>query len=271
MRFFYNFFYILFDLLRKTFRIWSLAFFEFKLLYRDSRLGMLWAILSPLSQIGVYWFVFGIGLRVRSNMAGYPYLVWMLPGITAWYFCSKGVLTGAGELRSKLQLISKVNMPPYVLLASKIIAILLDHLILALIMFIILFANGWTPETHSWQMLYYTLSALIFMFALSMATSVLTLYANDFQRGLAAIMRLMFFMTPILWLPREDMPTWFVRVTDFNPFYYVINGYRSALLYRTDFWTDARGATVFWGTTLLLFALGCQWQTKIKNELSDFL
>ena len=56
-----NIFEITWTLLKNTSRIWELARFEFSLQYRDSRLGGLWAILTPLMQISIYWLVFGIG------------------------------------------------------------------------------------------------------------------------------------------------------------------------------------------------------------------
>ena len=53
-------------------RIGALAVFEYKLGTKDLFLGRLWKLLSPLIQIGVYWLVFGIGLRSGTPVDGFP-------------------------------------------------------------------------------------------------------------------------------------------------------------------------------------------------------
>ena len=169
-------------LLRDIPRVWELARFEFTLQYRDSHLGLVWAILSPLTQIGVYWFTFGIGLRHGSPMGEYPFIVWLVCGMTAWNHLSKGILGGAGELRAKQSLISKVSIPPYLLLVSQEVAFLMDQIMRLLIMFLLMVANGWRPDRYALNLCYYIFCSLCFCVASSTVFSVLTLIAADFRR-----------------------------------------------------------------------------------------
>lgn len=55
------------------YKIYKLALYDFITPLRDTYLGALWIILSPLSQIGVYWFVFGLGIRNGKPIDGHPF------------------------------------------------------------------------------------------------------------------------------------------------------------------------------------------------------
>ena len=258
-------------LLRNTPRVWELARFEFTLQYRDSRLGMVWAILSPLTQIGVYWFTFGIGLRHGSPMGGYPYVVWLVCGMTAWNHLSKGVLSGAGELRSKQGLIAKVSIPPYLLLASRALAALMDHALQIAIMFTIMVANGWRPDHYAPNLCYYIFCSFCFCIAASTIFSAFTLIAADFRRLLESAMRLLFFLSPIFWNPGDNLPAWFQILLVISPFSYIVTGYRNSLLFHQNFWQRPMETAAFWTLTVLLYLFGCQWQSKLHEKMADFI
>lgn len=266
-----NIFEITWTLLKNTSRIWELARFEFSLQYRDSRLGGLWAILTPLMQISIYWLVFGIGLRGNANRDGYPYIVWLICGLTAWNYLSRCVLSGAGELRAKKGLISKIDIHPYLILASRELSLLLEHILMLIVMSLMLVANGWRPDRYAVNLIYYIFSSLCFSFALSTIFSALALLAADFRRFLGSAMRMMFFLSPTLWTPGNNLPLWFHILFRLNPFNYIVTGYRESLLYHQAFWTRPVETAVFWGITLILYGYGCQWQSRIYQELADFV
>ncbi len=259
------------DLATNLRRIWEMSRFEFRLLYRESRLGMVWAILSPLVQIGAYWFVFGVGLRERGNIGDLPYLVWMVPGITAWFFLTKALPGGSGELRNKATMLSRVTIGPYLLLASRLLAQLFEHIGMLIIMFAILLANGWRPDVYAFNLVYYVVASFCFALAFDMVFSVLTLIAEDFKRVLSMVLRLLFFLMPILWMPEPGKMDWFFTIQKYNPLYYVVKGYRDSLLYQTPFWRDTETLLIFWAITVVLYLIGCQWQSRVRDRIADFV
>ena len=266
-----NIFEITWTLLKNTSRIWELARFEFHIQYRDSRLGLLWAILTPLTRIGVYWFVFGVGLRTGADRQGYPYIVWLVCGVSAWSYISRGILGGAAELRAKKGLIAKIDIPPYLILASKELALLMEHVMLLVIMFVIIFSNKWRPDFYAANLIYYIFCVLCFSFAAAAVFSALSLIAADFQRLLDSVMRLMFFLSPIFWSPGDNLPAWFYQFLFINPIYYIITGYRNSLLFHQNFWERSTETVAFWLVTLLFYIYGCQWQSRIHEEMADFI
>lgn len=62
-----------------------LSLYELKQAYAGNLLGLLWVFLNPLSQIGVYWLVFGLGIRGGAPVHGVPYFVWLVCGLVTWF------------------------------------------------------------------------------------------------------------------------------------------------------------------------------------------
>ena len=86
--------YVLKENYQNIYRIWSIAKYEIKADMRDSKLGMFWNFASPLIQILTYWFVFGYVFN-RGDINGIPYLVWMLGGMSVWFFVSPCITDGS--------------------------------------------------------------------------------------------------------------------------------------------------------------------------------
>ena len=62
---------------------------DLKKRFADSYFGILWAFVSPIITICVYWFVFTVGMRGGGNeVNGYPYVLWLISGLIPWFLFS---------------------------------------------------------------------------------------------------------------------------------------------------------------------------------------
>lgn len=252
-------------------RIAALAYFEYKLGTKDMFLGGLWKILSPFIQIGAYWFVFGIGLRNGAPIGGIPYVVWLTCGVTAWSWLSGCINQTAGSIYRKAAMLTRSNIPTCLIPLSSVLAKTLDNGWTIAFMLMIYFANGCMPTSTAWGLLYYLFCGLIFLSVCSLITSALVMLARDFQKVLQAVMRLMFFLSPIFWRPSYSLPEAF-RLFDFcNPFGYVIRGFRNCLLYNTSILSAWRNGIAFWMIVAILYLIGSAFQSKMRKDLLDYL
>ena len=89
------------------YRILSLIKYERLAKNRESKLGSLWDILSPIIQIGTYWFVFGLGIRGGKPVGDIPYMMWMLGGLIPWFFLSACIRNGTSSILSKVALLAQ--------------------------------------------------------------------------------------------------------------------------------------------------------------------
>ena len=78
---------------------------------RGAALGWMWAIIKPTVTIFVYWFAFSIGLRMSSNVNGYPYFLWLIAGVVPWFYMSEMISGGTDAIRRYGYLVTKMKFP----------------------------------------------------------------------------------------------------------------------------------------------------------------
>ena len=259
------------DIFSNLKRIYYLALFEYKVATKDMFLGRLWKILSPLIQIGAYWLVFGIGLRSGQPIDGIPYVVWLTCGVTAWIIISKGISKSAGAVYRKASLLTRSNIPTCLMPISSVLSGLMDSMWTVVIMLLIYFGNGCTPTVSALGIIYYLICILAFLSSVSLVTSVLVMLARDFQNIIQAVMRLLFFLSPIFWQPSYNLPSTFLLFDKCNPIGYIIRGFRNSLLYNVSIFDNKEGMIIFWSIVIIFYFIGASFQVKMKKNLLDYL
>lgn len=267
---FENFKEVINELIKNRAIIFRVAKFDYQLQNKDTYLGKLWSFITPFIQIGTYWLVFGIGLRQGKDVNGYTYLVWMLVGLVPWFYISSAILQGANSIYTKSNIVTKMKFPVSTIPVSKIIQEFYEFLMLMIIMFIVLLFSGVMPRIHWFNLIYYIVYCVAFLISLSMVTSVLTMLARDIYKLLNSLIRLLFYVTPILWV-MDNMPILYQRIMNFNPIFYIVQGFRESILYNTSFYQHWKMVLFMWGLNAILFSIGCLLQAKFKNKFIDLL
>lgn len=247
-----------------------IARYDYKLLNKDSYLGKAWSILTPLLQIAVYWLVFGMGIRSGRDVDGHPFLLWMLCGLVPWFFMNHSITSGASSIYRKAGVVTKMRYPISTVPIGVIVTGWLEHIMVLLILFITLLGHGYYPTVHYLNLVYYMLFSFVFLSSLALITSVLTMLARDFEKVLANIVRLLFYITPILW-SMDRMPETYQQFSKANPVYYVVTGFRESILYDIDFWKHPLRIIFFWTLNFILFVIGCNLQYKYRKKFSDLV
>lgn len=252
-------------------RIAALAYFQYRIGTKDFFLGEIWKLLTPFIQIGAYWLVFGIGLRSGLPIDGIPYVVWLTCGVAPWYWMNSCIARSASSIYGKAAMLTRSNIPTCLIPLSSVLASAMDSGWSFLLMLIIYFANGCMPTASALGLLYYIFSGLMFLSVCSLITSALVMLARDFQKLIQAVMRLMFFLSPIFWKPGKTLPGAFHAFDICNPFGYIIRGFRNSLLYNTSILSDGRETIIFWCIVLVLYLIGSSFQSKMRKNLLDYL
>lgn len=251
-----------------------LSMYELKSANRNNYLGILWELINPGIQIAIYWFVFGF-VQDRGTIPGehgqIPYLVWMLAGIVLWFFIYPSITQGSRSIYSRLRMVSRMNFPLSAIPSYVILSLLYPQLLLMGIIIVIFQFTGYPISIYYLQLPYFLFASLIFLFALSLITSTIATIIRDFQMLLQAVMRVLLYITPILWSP-ERLGETFAFIMRLNPVYYLIEGYRYALLGEGWFITVHPAITLyFWGLVILLLAVGSYMHVRFRRHFIDFL
>ncbi len=268
--------YVLQENFHNLFRIYSISKYELLGDMRDSKLGLFWNFAHPLIQVLTYWFAFGIVFEkkaVTSYGVTVPYIFWMMGGMVVWFFISPCITNGCNAVFSKVNVITKMKFPVSILPATVVLKELFNHFCLMVILLIIFLFGGIYPTWHWIGLIYYALCAIIFSISLSMTTSVLNMLARDTRKLVLACMRLLLYLTPILWDIKQltHMPKIVGLVMKANPIYYVVQGYRDCFFYHKGILFYSHSMIAFWVITLILFVFGSYMMYKFKHKFIDLI
>lgn len=268
--------YVLYENFTNLFRIYSIAKYELLGDMRDSKLGLFWNFAHPLIQVLTYWFAFGIVFN-RNDVTTYgittPYIFWMMGGMVVWFFISPCITNGCNAVFSKVNVITKMKFPVSILPATVVLKELFNHFCLMIILVFIFLVGGIYPNFHWISLLYYMFCAIVFSIALSMTTSVLNMLARDTRKLVLACMRLLLYLTPILWDIKQltHMPSIVGVVMKANPIYYIVQGYRDCFFYHKGILFYSHSMIAFWIITISLFVFGSYMMYKFKHKFIDLI
>ena len=247
----------------------KLAKNDFKTRYAGSYLGIVWAFIQPIVTVVVYWFVFQVGLR-NGNVGNFPFVLWLIAGLVPWFFFSEAWNSGTNALIEYSYLVKKVVFKISILPVIKVLSALFVHLFFILFTLVLYSCYGYFPDIYTLQVFYYTACMIILTLALSYMTSALVIFFRDLTQIISIILQVGVWMTPIMW-QITMVPEKFRFLFEINPMYYIVCGYRDALINKVWFWDNFYTTAWFWSITLFLFAVGTLIFKRLKVHFADIL
>ncbi len=254
-----------------------LSLYELKSSNSNNYLGMAWEIINPLIQILIYWFVFGYGIRQRNeipleNGMEVPFIHWMLAGIILWFFFYQSTIKGSKSIYSRLRMLSKMNFPMSVIPNYIIFSQLYIHLVMWFITVVIMQISGYPINFYYLQFVYFLFATFIFIFALALVTSTLSTIIRDVHMFLNATLRMLLYLSPILWQISGIDDPFIQTIMKINPLYYLIEGYRAGFFGLGWYFIENWEYTLyFWAVTGMLLIIGSTIHVKFRRHFIDFL
>lgn len=249
--------------------MFKLAKNDFKTKYVGSYLGIVWAFVQPVVTILVYWFVFGIGLK-SGNVGDIPFVLWLIAGLVPWFFFSDSLSAGTSTMMEYQYLVKKVVFKISILPVVKVLSALFVHLFFMLITVIIYWCYGYTPDLYTIQIFYYSLCTFVMGLALVYFTCSVVVFFRDTSQLVMIFLQVGVWMTPIMWqvsiLPQKLL--WIFKAM---PMYYIVSGYREALIYKSWFWDKPYETMYFWIVILIMLGIGTTIFKKLKIHFADVL
>ena len=246
--------------IKNFYLIQRLAQFQIKITNHNNYLGIAWEVLNPALQIMVYWLVFGLGIRSNAPIHGIPFVFWLLVGISMWFFINQGVLEGTKSISQKFNQVAKMNFPLSIIPTYIVTSRFYGHLGLLAIIIIACMFNGIIPSIHIVQLLIYV------PFAYLLTSSVALLIMQ-------ALMRILFYMSPILWVPKNHGVSGLIhQIMLFNPVYFIAESYRAAILFHQWYFIDHWKLMLYNVIIILLFFIvGSILHRRYRDHFADFL
>ncbi len=250
--------------------IWKLAKNDFKSKYAGSYMGIVWAFIQPVVTVLVYWFVFTIGGRAPSGDKGYPFVLWLIVGIVPWFFFADALGQGTSALLSYQFLVKKVVFKISILPIIKIISAFFIHVFLVAVTIVLLILNGYYPNIYWIQIFYFSACAFLLVLGMSYITCSVVVFFRDLGQIISIALQVGVWITPIMW-DIETLSRPLQIIFKLNPVYYLVDGYRMALLDKMWFWQHFYSTAYFWIFTVVMFLCGALVFKRLKVHFADIL
>ncbi len=242
---------------------------DFAQRFTGNTLGVAWAVLAPVLQLALFAFVFGLVFQARiPGLDGLGYVVYLSLGMWPWFAFSDAVSRGATALTDQATLLGKVALPPWQLVAARVLTAFGLHGGGFLVVLVAL--SVFTPHVNP-AYLPLTLLAWMALAAIALASaiilSVIHIFFRDLQQivqyGLTAVM----FLTPILYSV-DAVPAAIGAIQAGNPFNGAIAGIRDPLMSG-----DLAHAVPWlaWCFAAVLALLAAAIYRRFRAHLVDFL
>ncbi len=255
------------DLWRYRELLYFLAWRDILVRYKQTVVGVGWALLKPLLAAIAFTVVFGKLAKLPSGEVPYPLLVAvaMLP----WQFFAGGLAEASSSLLSNANMISKVYFPRLIIPVSAVIVSLVDMLIASVLVIGLMVWYGAVPD---WRLV--TLPLFVFLaFGTALGAGVwfaaLNVSYRDFRYVVPFLLQLALYLSPV-GFSTSIIPEEWRLVYSLNPMATVIEGVRWALL--------AGGGVLYWpgmllscAVTLTLLAGGVWFFRRTEKRFADVI
>jgi lipopolysaccharide transport system permease protein len=191
---------------------------DIKVRYKQAVLGVLWAILQPLSMTLIFTLVFGRGLQVPSD--GLPYPIFALSGLLIWNLFSNSLQNAASSMVSNANIIRKIYFPRLIVPMSSVLTALFDMLFAGIVLIGV--AIVFKVPVVAWKCVVLPplsiLLAIITSFGLGTFLAALNVKYRDFQFALPFFIQFLLFLNPVVYSNKilKDYPI-LQNIADLNP------------------------------------------------------
>lgn len=247
-----------------------LAWRDILVRYKQTVIGVAWAVIRPLLTILIGAGIFGGLAKLPSD--GVPYAVMVCAGTLPWYFFSSALSESANSLVGNANLISKIYFPRLILPASAVVVAFVDFAISLVILGGLMAWHGVAP---TWRLL--TLPVFILLgFIAAMGPGLLFTALNvkyrDFRYIIPFVVQFGLFVTPVFYSTtaiQERFGETGRLLVALNPVSGIIDGFRWAVCGTTELhWPSFALSTVL--SVLLLF-VGVWYFRRTEKTFADVI
>lgn len=255
------------DIWRYRELFYFLAWRDILVRYKQTVIGVAWALIRPFLTMIVFTVVFGNLANLPSEGAPYPILVFsaMLP----WQFFANSLSESSNSLISNANLISKVYFPRLVVPTSAVVVSFVDFMISGIILVGLM---AWFDFVPGWRIL--TLPVFVAIaFIASMGAGLwlcsLNVQYRDFRYIVPFIVQFGLYISPV-GFSSSIVPEKWRLLYSINPMVGVIDGFRWAILGGESqiYWP---GFALSMGLVALIFVTGIQYFRKMERTFADVI
>lgn len=245
--------------------LYFLAWRDVKVRYKQTALGVAWAVIQPALMMLVFTVIFGRIAALDAGDAPYPLVV--LGGLVPWLFFSNALTASAASLINSSQLVTKVYFPRVLVPSASVFGCALDFVIGVGLLIGALLAFRIAP---SWRLLALAplmLLTCVLAVACGIGLAAVIVRFRDVRHALPFVIQIGLFASPVIY-PVSSFPERWRWILHLNPMTGIVEGFRSAL-FQQPFDLDSMGVAVF--GACLLFLCSVAVFARLERDFADVI
>lgn len=245
-----------------------LAWRDVLIRYKQTYLGVAWAVLQPLLTMAVFTILFGRLAKLDSW--GAPYAILTLSALLPWQFFANALTESSNSLVASARIISKVYFPRLIIPISAVLSGVLDALIATALLFIFMPFYGVPFRPHLLLLPCFFALAFLPAFAAGVWFSALNVKYRDVRYVVPFITRIGIYVTPVAFLWQTLVPESWRLAYHLNPLVSAVDGFRWCVLGdRFAPWWP--GLWMSLGLTIAVLIAGLVYFRQVERRFADLV
>ncbi|MBC7875258.1 MAG: ABC transporter permease [Ferruginibacter sp.] len=238
---------------------------DIKVKYKQTSLGIIWALLQPLGMMLIFTFLFSKTWKIDTTPVGYP--IFVLAGLILWNLFSASVSHAGESMIKNASIISKIYFPRLVIPCSSILVAFFDFLMGMLIFLVFCFI--YQQPVHYSAIVYFPAGILIVLtaaFGSGTFLAALNVKYRDFRYTIPFLLQFLFFASQVIYPLQLVQQSWLKYVLAINPVNAAIELFRYPL---SGSAIDMSIVAIGLASTLLISFIGLFYFRKTEAYFAD--
>ena len=246
--------------------LYFLLWRDFKVRYKQTVLGVGWAVIQPLFTMVVFTLIFGRLAKMPSD--GIPYPIFSYAALLPWTFFSQGLINASQSMVGNSNLIKKVYFPRLIIPMAGVLSGITNFILSFIVLLGMMLYFGIMPTINVLWLPLLLLLSLCTSLGVSLWLSALYVQFRDVGSLIPFLVQIWFFITPVVY-PSSLLQEPWRTLYGINPMVGVVEGFRWALL-STD---TAPGSIIIVSSlvVLLLLISGVMFFRRMEKTFADVL
>ncbi len=238
---------------------------------RQTLLGPLWFVITPLAKMLL--FTFALGKIARLPSEGIPYPLFTFAALLPWELFSTGVTRSSESLVTYEHIITKVYFPRVIIPASEVFGGLVDFAVSFVLLLAMALAYGFPLTIRLLAVPGFIALALLLSLAMGLLFSGLHARYRDTSRFLLYLIQFMLYATPVAYsqtVVAKRLPGWLWNLYQLNPMYQVVEGVRWSVL-STSHTPDLHMLSIVTMMVLVFLGIGAAVFANTEHSIVDMI
>jgi lipopolysaccharide transport system permease protein len=208
---------------------WFLLLRAVKPRYRQTVLGIGWAVIPPLTLMIVFSLFFNRVAKIPSA-PGVPYPIFSYAGLLVWQYFANATTRGASSLLANAPFLTKVYFPRVLIPLSAVLSAAFDLLIAAVVLVPLFAYYGFWPGWHVVAIVGLAVVATVLALGVSLWLTAASVQYRDLGIAVPMLIQVWMFATPVIYPSTLIPPAWRGLAAVLNPMTAIVGGFRWALI-----------------------------------------